>query len=334
MKRRLRRWLGAPALHFAALGLLGFALFGGGGRPDAEPPVREPIVVTAPQIEAMLARYALATGLRPGDGDARTLVAREVDEEILYREAVALGLHHEDRGVKWRMIEKMTFLSDDHDTDRQELLAAAVDLDLTREDPVVRRILVERMRLVLQHRGDEESPTQAALEAYRLAHRERFEHPMRLRLSQVFVSAERHPETLDADAASLSAILRGEAVDPARAMTFSDPFPTAGREIWAIRRELAARFGEGFAAEVETLAPGAWSEPIPSPFGRHVVFVHERLAARLPPLAEIVGPVSYGLAAEERRRAFEAGMERLRRRYEVRIEWPEAVIARSDGARP
>ena len=184
MSPGLRRRLAAPALHFAALGALLFALFGSGaGRPDPETRIRAPIVVSAAQIEAMLRRYALATGLRPTEGDARTLVAREVDEEILYREAVTLGLHEGDRGVKWRMVEKMTFLSDDIDTDRQDLLAAAVDLDLTREDPIVRRILVERMRLVLQHRGAEEKPTQAALEAYLQAHRERFEQPARFRLT-------------------------------------------------------------------------------------------------------------------------------------------------------
>jgi hypothetical protein len=329
---RIGRWLRAPLLHFAALGSLLFALFGSGApAPLAPERPRQPIVVGTAQVEALLAAYARATGLAPTGHDARALVAREIDEEVLYREALALGLGEADRGVQWRMIEKMTFLShEDVDADREELLDAARDLGLSRGDPIVRRILVERMRLALRHAGNAAAPDEAALAAYLEAHRERFVQPARVRTSQVFLARERRAD-LAGDAAALLGSLRRDGVGPEAAGGRGDPLPLASAAAPASERELAARFGADFAAAVAALEPGRWSEPIASVYGLHLVWVHERIPERMPSLAEVAGPVAYGLAAERRERALAEGMARLRARYEIHVEWPPALVASAGG---
>jgi parvulin-like peptidyl-prolyl isomerase len=43
------------------------------------------------------------------------------------------------------------------------------------------------------------------------------------------------------------------------------------------------------------LRPGSWSEPIPSDFGHHLVWVHEFEAARVLPLASVRGEVEQAL---------------------------------------
>src|SRR5271157_1800866 len=148
---RVVRWLCKPAVHFAAIGALLFTLVGAwGGPPTANERVRDPIVVSASQVEQLLERYTERTGLHATEQDARALVDREIDEDVLYRDALFRGLDRGDRGVQWRLIEKMTFLSDEPETNPRDLLGQAVGLALDREDQVVRRILIEKMRLALK----------------------------------------------------------------------------------------------------------------------------------------------------------------------------------------
>jgi len=119
----------------------------------------------------------------------------------------------------------------------------------------------------------------------------------------VLLARDRHPATLAQDADALVASFRRNAVAPEQGTLRGDPFPLPNLA-WSIsEREVGARFGDGFARAVAQLQPGAWSDPIPSAFGVHLVWVHERVPARLPALAEVRGPVLYGLLAERRAKA-------------------------------
>src|SRR3989304_6172287 len=101
------RWLRAPLLHFLALGALLYALDGRGQRPEASPAPRvsREIVVTADQVRQLREDYARETGPPVTAADEAALVARAVDEELLYREALARGLDRGDRSVAWRLVE-------------------------------------------------------------------------------------------------------------------------------------------------------------------------------------------------------------------------------------
>ncbi len=322
-RRRFAGWLRAPAFHFAAIGAGLFALSSAlRPTPVATPVERAPIVVSGAQVEQLVESYERSTGLRASPLDARALVERQIDEEVLFREARAHGLDREDRGVQWRLIEKMTFLSDHESPSGDNLLGEAIGLGLDQEDPIVRRIVVEKMRLALAHAGSQQQPTDAELGAYLEAHRDHFLQPARVRLSHLLLARDRHPETLAPDAGALLATLRRDGVLPEQATLRGDPFPLPTLS-WSIsEREIRDRFGDAFGRVVAKLEPGAWSDPVPSPFGLHLVWVHERVPERLPALAEVRGPVLYGLLAERRAKALVEGVRKLRAEYTVQVEWP------------
>ena len=70
------------------------------------------------------------------------------------------------------------------------------------------------------------------------------------------------------------------------------------------------------------MPPHSPSAPIASPFGWHLVFVHERRAGSLPAVSEVRGQL-LAIAAEERAaRRLQEGLARLREQYEVEVEWP------------
>jgi hypothetical protein len=313
--------LRAPALHFAAIGALLFALTSARERAVTLEVVREPIAVSAAQVEALVASYERRAGRPASTDEVRALVEAEVEEEVLFREALTHGLDRNDKGVAWRLVEKMTFLSDHDAPGDASLLEQATGLGLAEGDPIVRRIVVEKMRIALRSVA-RETPSDAELQAWVERHRERFEQPGRVVLSQAVLTRDRRGDAFAADAAALSAALRGSAAPAEEGVQHSDPtaFPTRA---WALSDdEVAGRFGAAFAQAMAALPAGRWSAPIESPYGLHVVLVHERSRGGLPPLDAVRSRALLGYVAERRAEALREGVARLRAAWDVRVEWP------------
>jgi hypothetical protein len=73
-----------------------------------------------------------------------------VDEVVLHRAALALGLDGADEATRARLARVARFLSDGAVEDRDALAAEARRLGLAETDVVARRHLVQMMRLALQ----------------------------------------------------------------------------------------------------------------------------------------------------------------------------------------
>ena len=142
----MRGLLREPLVHFLVLGAAIYLVAGRG----ADHPDR--IVVDEGRV-AMLARSFEATWRRPpGDAELERLIDDYVMEEVLYREALALGLDRDDLVVRRRMRQKMEFLNDG-----------------------------------LEAR----TPSEPELQDFLAANPERFRVPSRVSFEQVFVNPER-----------------------------------------------------------------------------------------------------------------------------------------------
>src|ERR1700730_11008851 len=109
----VRRWLREPLVHFLLAGALIFATYEllnpAAGRTDRA----NQIVLTKDDLR-QLAVHWLAQGRPPPTADEmRALVEQRVSQEILSREAVALGLDKDDEIIKRRLAQKMYFLAAD-----------------------------------------------------------------------------------------------------------------------------------------------------------------------------------------------------------------------------
>ncbi|MFN0066367.1 MAG: peptidyl-prolyl cis-trans isomerase [Limisphaerales bacterium] len=102
-----------PLVHFLLLGALLFALHAWreARRPDTAFPAR--IEVTAATIGRLRAGYERQFGRSPDEAELRGLVTAHIREEVLYREALELGLDRDDTIVRRRLAQKMEFLTDD-----------------------------------------------------------------------------------------------------------------------------------------------------------------------------------------------------------------------------
>ncbi|MEO8602779.1 MAG: hypothetical protein ABI629_09400, partial [bacterium] len=133
------------------------------------------------------------------------LIDRALDEELLFREAVARRLDRGDASIRSWLVEQMRVLTDDASVDEPTLDAHALALQLDRKDLVVRRIMVQKMRL-LAARSGERSGDDDTLAAYYAVHAAEYAQAARLNLWHVYVSGAR--ATAAADAAALAAQLR------------------------------------------------------------------------------------------------------------------------------
>lgn len=317
----VRAALRAPALHFLLLGGLLFAVASTGVDP-VEAPRREPIVISAARIEEIRRDYAQTLGAVPTPEELAALVAREADDEMLYREALLLGLDRGDPAVEWRIIEKMEFLYGDAVESNEQALRRGLELGLQRDDAVVRSGLITKMRLLAKGASRSEEPRGEELEAtlreYFESHREDYQQPEQLTFVHVFVSGG--DAARETEARELAGRLAAARTSPEEAISESDAFVTGNVARAASRGGLAKIFGEVFAETVAGLEEGRWSDPIRSPYGFHVVWLSEKRAAGTPELGAVRSRVLHAYRADRQQQRLEELLAEIRRAYEVRIE--------------
>lgn len=185
-----------PLVHFLLIGALLFAASAWRGEPVTAG--NERIVVTAEQVAQARAAATALQGRAPTREELAALVEPTVRDEVLYREALALGLDVNDDEVRRRLIEKMSYLTQ----------------DLADPEP-----------------GSEEE-----LRRFYEASPELFTIPPLVSFDQVFFSPAARGDALEADAAAALAALRAGAspADVGDRTPLRDSYEDAPREQVAV----------------------------------------------------------------------------------------------------
>lgn len=275
----MNRWLQEPLLHFLLIGVALFLLFYQVADPEDVADNR--IVISQADIERIITLYERKMQRLPTQAELNGLVEAEIREQILYREALAMGLDENDTIVRRRMAQKVEFLFND--------LADVIE------------------------------PADEELQEYLDAHPEKFSEPVRTSLVQVYFNADRRGGKVTADARQLlSELLAGQAA--VESDDLGDPFMFGSGFDNQSDQQLARMFGSDFMRALENVEAGSWQGPIPSAYGLHLVNIKQRTEARLPALAEVRDSVLYEVLAERRQQANQAFYKALRERYQVIVE--------------
>lgn len=292
MRGRLVR---EPLLHFVVAGM---ALFGAYRWLHPEPvggDAERRIVVTEDDLRQMSLTWLAQGRPPPSPEQMRNLVERWVRDEVLYREALALGLDQGDTIVKRRLVQKMAFLSDDL--------------------------------------ADLREPTRAELEAWFAERADRFALAPRASFRQLYFSPDRRGEQARAGAEAALAKLAHGSVGAEQAASLADPFVLQLYYPDRTPDQIAKDFGPGFAEALLRLEPGAWRGPVESGFGWHLVFVESLAPARVPDFAEVAAAVEAAWVEEHRDAFARRAYETMRARYEVVLPaalTPRPLVAAGD----
>ncbi len=103
---RLRRWLREPLLHVLLIGLALFAVYGVLNPGPSQREESNRIVITADDLAQIRIAWMAQWQRPPTPDELRSLLDGKIREEVLSREAVALGLDKDDTIVKRRLAQK------------------------------------------------------------------------------------------------------------------------------------------------------------------------------------------------------------------------------------
>ena len=103
----LKRWLRDPMAGFLLAGGSLFLLYG----VLADDPVTR-VVVSGDDVHRLISARQAVLGRPLTDQEKRALQESYIDNEVLVREAIGLGLHLEDSRIRKRLAEKMYYLFD------------------------------------------------------------------------------------------------------------------------------------------------------------------------------------------------------------------------------
>ena len=283
MTNRSMHWLlREPLLHFLILGLGLYVMYTQFGGTDAAP--RDRILVDEVELTRLSEQFQRTWMRPPTYEELRGLAEDFVKEEVMYREALALGLDQNDLVIRRRLRQKMEFLN----------------ADLT--DP---------------------EPTDAALEAYLQANPDSFRRPPRFSFQQVFIKPQREGDDSSQRARALLQRLRSADPASVDFQTLGDPTLLPPQTERASPREVANIFGNDFAQTLTQIDQGAWSGPYASAYGLHLVRVTASEPAKLPGLAEVRPLVERDWSNERRQEANLRFYQSLRDRYTVEIQLPD-----------
>lgn len=123
----LKRWLSEPLLHFLVIGVALFGMYSYFNRGRGGIEQSKQIVMSLDELRIMETYFESEWHRQPTPQEFQAMVEDKVQEEVLYREGLAMGLDKDDTIVKRRMAQKMQFLAEDvataHEPSTAELKA-------------------------------------------------------------------------------------------------------------------------------------------------------------------------------------------------------------------
>jgi hypothetical protein len=266
-----------PFLQFLALGAIIFAVahLAQQGR-DAS---QRRILVDAQLRQRIVQTSQTQSGFTPAPAQLERLIDDYIDDQVMYREALRMGLDQDDEIIRRRLIQKVQFLQQD--------LAGVPD------------------------------PQESELRAYYSAHPELFTSATSVSFEQLYFSADHGGSTKAESRArhALDQVRRGSATSLA---LLDDPFPFQIAAEDLTRVDAARIFGDtGIVEALFSTSEGQWSEPVRSAYGWHLIKVDHRQSAKVAEFSQVRTQVESAYREEQRQAAQQRELAALRARYDI-----------------
>ncbi|GAA0476676.1 peptidylprolyl isomerase [Parasphingorhabdus litoris] len=264
-----------PLIHFLGGALLVFAFFWATG--SNRDPADYEITIGDSDIARLKAGWAQNFRRPPTEQELDGLIDQEIKEEVYYREALRLGLD--------------------------------------RNDPLIRRRLFTKMRLLDNQEGAEDNPSDEQLQKWLNDHPDKYARSAIYDLEQIYLGQNPDRSVV----AKLDGLNQGTVQPDIIGQPIALPAKLDQADISQISRE----FGEKFAAELSDLPLGQWQGPIDSGFGKHFVKITAKIPGRTPALDDVRQSVANDWQAAQTERLEEAAFDKYRKQYDIKVSGRE-----------
>lgn len=241
-------------------------------------PPDQHIVVDDAVVNRLVTFYKAQMASDPDPVQRKAMIDNYIHEQILYREALRLGLDRDDEIIRRRLVQKMEFLN----------------------------------------KGEGAEPNAQQLEAYYKAHQDKFrEHP-HVSFTHIYFSPDKGGlDKAEARAKDTLQILHS-GCPVVEAIADGDPFPLQKQFADLGKLDAIQLFGNTQIIEALFSAPvGEWVGPVRSGYGWHLVQVTERSKAKVPPLDEIKDDVRNAYLEDAADKQTKANIAAIAKHYVV-----------------
>lgn len=280
MKRLLRE----PLIHFLLIGAALFAVYRFTHAKSAAVPSSREIQLSLNELAQLTMLFQSQWRRDPTSEEFSRMIEQKVQAEVLYREALALGLDKDDEIVKRRMAQKMQFLAED--------VAAARE------------------------------PTPEELKSWYARNSDKFAMARRLSFRHLYFSPDKRGARTRDDATKALTQLADQPEDTQLAGSLADPFMFQDYYRDRALDYVGKEFGPQFAQAIEKLPSGSWQGPVQSGFGWHLVFVDTVVPGRVPEFEEIEADVKTTWLGEQKALSWDKAYKELRAKYTVLLPAP------------
>lgn len=273
------RVLKEPLVHFLITGAALFGAYAWIIRTPENPVANKAttIEITAGDVRWLAENWTTQWRRPPTRDDLRGLITDYLNEQLLAREARALGLEDNDVIVRRRLAQKLTFIIDD----------------------TARRA----------------EPTEQELQRYHEANARRFQNDARISFGHIYFSPQRRADPRS-DAADALQLLLAEGAATGTA-DLGDRLLIRSELRDETEQSISNTFGPDFARAVFALGTDRWSGPVQSGYGLHLVRVSTMTGATVPSLSDIRERVVAEWKREQETQAKERYLAALRKKYDV-----------------
>ena len=270
-----------PLIQFLIIGASiygAYALFG-----VAEEDFRDTtILVDSNRINAMISQWQKRWNRLPTREEIDGLIQAYIREDVLYRQALVMGLNEDDPITRRRMAQKLEFLTSD----------------------------ISRMQ----------QPQEAELEQYFAQNQESYRGLDTISFVHVFIDPDKRGDATLGEAAEILAQLEAAGLPDDETIMLGDRLLLQKSFTMATELDVSRQLGSSFAEAVMKLEAGRWHGPVLSGFGLHLVYIHDLVKAP-PAKFEDLRQQVLNDWHEQRREQFNANfLESLKSQYEIVID--------------
>jgi peptidyl-prolyl cis-trans isomerase C len=280
----LIRCLREPLAQFLLIGFVLFLAYGAFNRGAGQTERSYQIALTTDDMRQLQNTFTAQWQRAPSPEEMHGLVEQKIRDEILYRQALQLGLDKDDVIIKRRLAQKMQFLAEDI--------------------------------------GGSHQPTRAELRAWYEKNSARFALPSRFSFRHLYFSPDRRGQQAQDEAIKALAKIREEPEESKAAAALADRFMFQDYYADRTQEELEKEFGARFASEVPKLKPGSWQGPVESGYGWHLVFVDSVIPGLVPVFEEVEYDVKTAWLADQKQQTWQKAYEDMRSKYTILLPSP------------
>ncbi len=200
------------------------------------------------------------------------------------------------------------------------LYKTAVEMGLDKDDPVTRRILVQKLEFLGADLIRPPQPSEQELIAFFEKNEEQYIPPEMITMTHIFFDPDKREDETLSDADKALQELASKAEFDGDLSAYGDAFML--QSYYPNRSELDIRklFGGGFTESVFQLEAGKWHGPVLSGYGTHLVYIHDHQKNELPAFDKVREKVKEDWMADMQKKLNDKYIDGLMARYEIIIE--------------